>query len=343
MGRVSEVRLNDTLDGVVVVAELDAGAESFLKEGTVFWLVRPQITLTGISAIETLLSGQYIEVVPSNTGERTTEFVGRLNPPVGARYPDGKKIILESPQLGSIVQGTPVYFRNFRAGEVEHVELGEGDGLIKIYAMVDKQFASHVHETSLFWNASGIDAHLGLDGLNIRTQGLAAVVGGGIAFSSPDENAPVSRSNSVFRLHAGADAAREARLRSQSLELRIESTDGDGIDEGTPVYYRRLKIGQIGESWLTPDARAVRGEVFIEPRFRPLIREDTRFYKSSGIDVSLGLDGLRVRSRPLRSVTLGGVSTATPDPLGKPSQPLALYALYAEPEDDWHEWSPALE
>ncbi|NQV24677.1 MAG: MCE family protein, partial [Rhodopirellula sp.] len=107
VGRVIEVRLNDSLDGVVVIAELDKGAESFLREGTVFWLVRPQITLSGISAIETLLSGQYIEIVPSKTGKRKTEFVGQLNPPVGARYPDGKTVILETSQLGSIAQGMP--------------------------------------------------------------------------------------------------------------------------------------------------------------------------------------------------------------------------------------------
>lgn len=343
VGRVTEVRLNDTLDGVIVVAELEPEAESYLKEGTVFWLVRPQITMAGISAIETLVSGQYIEVIPSKTGARKSSFVGQLNPPVGARYPNGKTLILETEQLGSIARGTSVYYRNFRAGEVEHYELGERGGPIRIYIVVDEEFAPRVQDDSLFWNASGIEAHVGLEGIDIRTEGLAAILGGGIAFSSPEERSEEAPARSVFPLHASADAAQQARLRSESLELRIETRDGTGIGEGTPVYYRNLEIGRLGKSWLTTDARAIRSEVFIAPRFQPLIRENTRFYKSGGIDVSLGLDGLAIRSKPLRSIALGGVSIATPESLAPQADSLAIFALYDEPEEAWLAWQPVVE
>ncbi len=343
VGHLTEVRLNDTLDGVVVVAEIDPDAETFLREGTVFWLVRPQFSMAGISAIETLLSGQYIEVVPSQTGERVTKFDGRLSPPVGVRYPSGKSIILETAQLGSIAQGTPVFHRNLRAGEVEHYELGERGEPIRIYIVIDEDFAPRVREGSLFWNASGIEAHIGLDGVDIRTEGITAVLSGGIAFSTPEGSSPESETGTSFPLHAGVDAAQKAQLRSESLELRIESRDGKDLADGTPIYYRNIQIGHIGESWITPDAQAVRAEVFIKPRFSPLMKEGTRFYKTSGIDVSLGLDGLEVRSGPLRSIVSGGISIATPESSEMTAASLHLFALHEEPEIAWLAWRPSIE
>jgi paraquat-inducible protein B len=342
VGLVTEVRLNDDLDGIVAVAELDPSAKPYLREGTVFWLVRPQLSLAGVSALETLISGQYIEVVPSREGERRSSFEGQLNPPIGARYPNGKTIVLETDRLGSISQGTPVFHRNIRAGEVEHYELGEADGPILVRLVIDQAFAARVRETSLFWNASGIDAQVGFDGIKVRTEGLAAVVAGGIAFSSRDDDAPEAENGATFVLHDGADAAQQAQQRSQSLVVWLETRDGQGLSDGTPIHYRGAVIGQIGGSRLTSDAKAVRIKAYIEPRYQSLVREGSRFYQVSGVDLEVGLDGVKVRSATLASIATGGVSLATPDPPGDRARWGALFALHDEPDEAWLAWQPVI-
>ena len=342
VGLVTEVRLDDDLDGIIAVAELDPSAEPYVREGTIFWLVRPQLTLAGVSALETLVSGQYIEVVPSREGERRSSFEGQLNPPIGARYPNGKTIELETTRLGSISQGTPVFYRNFRAGEVEHYELGEGEGPIRVHVVIDQAFAARVRETSLFWNASGIHARVGLDGIEVRTEGLAAVVGGGIAFSSRDDSAPEAENGATFELHEGADAAQQAQLRSESLVVWLETRDRRGLSDGTPIHYRGSAIGQIGGSRLTPDAKAVRIKAYIEPRYGSLVREGSRFYQASGVDVEVGLDGVKLRSATLASIATGGVSLVTPDPPGERAKWGAVFALHDEPDDEWLTWQPVI-
>jgi paraquat-inducible protein B len=342
IGVVQEVRLKDDRAGVVAVAELDPSAEHFLREGTVFWLVKPRVSLAGVSGIETLLSGQYIEVIPAAEGEYRSSFEGQLSPPIGARYPDGKLIVLETDRLGSIAQGTPIYHRGLPAGEVEHYELPEGDGPIRIYVMIAEAFKSRVRESTLFWNGSGIDVRVGLDGVEVRTEGLAAVLAAGIAFATLDMGARGASEGSVFPLYGSADDARESRSKAESLAVLLESRNGAGKSEGTPIHYRGLAIGRLGGSRLTSDAQAVRIEAFIERRFRPLVREGTRFFESSGVDVSLGLDGLRVRTESLRTVALGGISIAVPEGDRPPAEPGTVFALFEEPRDEWLRWKPSV-
>ncbi len=343
VGHVTEVRLKEDQKGVVAVVELDPIADAFLNEGTVFWLVRPQVTLAGISAIETLLSGAYIEIVPSEGGSHTNRFVGQLSPPIGARYPNAKTVVLEVDEIGSITHGTAIYYRNMRAGEVEHYELSLESGSIRIYAVIDQAFASHVRENTLFWNASGIEAHIGLDGVDVRTEGIAAILGSGIAFSMEEGDSPEASADSVFALHSGADAAKDVQMRRQSLELRLETRDARSLQEGSPIYYHGLQIGQIGQSWLTSDAKAVRFEAFIDSRFQALVRTGSRFYKTNGIDVSLGLGGLKVESQTLASISVGGVSLVTPDPPGQKVSPGALFPLFDDAEEQWLAWRPEID
>jgi paraquat-inducible protein B len=343
VGLVTEVRLGDDQKGVVAVVELDPIADAFLDENTVFWLVRPRVSLAGVSAIETLLSGAYIEVVPGESGTRTNEFVGQLNPPIGARYPNAKTVILETQELGSITQGTTIYHRNLRAGEVEHYELSEDNGPIRIYAVIDQDFASRIRESTLFWNASGIEAHVGLDGIDVRTEGIAAVLGGGIAFSFEEGSSPEAASDSTFILYRGADAAKHAQMRRQSLELRLETRDARSLQEDSPIYYPGLQIGQVGQSWLTADAKAVRFEAFIEPQFQNLVRAGSRFYKVTGIDVSLGLDGLRLEAQTIASIAAGGVSLVTPDPPGQTVSSGTLFPLFEDAKEEWLGWRPEID
>jgi len=342
IGIVQELRLKDTQDGVIAVAELDAIAEIYLKEATVFWLVQPRFSLAGISGIETLLSGQYIEMVPAKEGAHTTSFQGALNPPIGARHPNAKSVVLEADRIGSITQGTSVSHRGLTAGEVERVELGDEGGPIRMFVVIDEAFASRVRETSRFWNSSGIQTNIGLDGVDVRTDGLAALLSAGIAFDSPDPTTPEAASGATFPLHAGPEAARESQLRRDSVAVQLESRDGTGLPSGTPIYYRGLEVGWLGSSRLTADAQAVRIQAYVEARFRPLIRKGTRFYKSSGVDFSLGLDGVRVRTEALRAVVLGGVSIAVPEGDGAPALDGAVFALYDEPEAAWLAWKPSV-
>ena len=72
------------------------------------------------------------------------------------------------------------------------------------------------------------------------------------------------------------------------------------------------------------------------------MRDNTRFWNVSGVDVRLGLSGLKVKTGGLTSMISGGVAFATPDEPGARVEPGAIFELYDEPGARWLRWAPEL-
>src|SRR6188472_2563694 len=60
IGQVTGVRLTDDGQNVEVTARIAKSASALMVEDAHFWVVRPRISLSGISGLSTLISGNYI-------------------------------------------------------------------------------------------------------------------------------------------------------------------------------------------------------------------------------------------------------------------------------------------
>ena len=98
MGVVNHVAFSADLSHVLVTATMDKNAEPHLTEGAKFWVVRPRISATNITGLDTLVSGSYIEFEPG-AGNPSLEFVGLEQPPVIKVDEPGRKFVLKSKSL----------------------------------------------------------------------------------------------------------------------------------------------------------------------------------------------------------------------------------------------------
>lgn len=204
VGDVTSVNLAPDLDGVIVKAKLKRSAEKLARSGSKFWLVHPQIGAGGISGLETIITGNYIAVRPGK-GAPGKFFEGLEHPPY-SDYP-GLKIMLKSTVLGSLSPGAPVYYREVKVGIVEHCVLANDAQHVNISLNIYEEFAPLVRENSQFWNASGIGMTLSLFGAKIKSESLAAILTGGIAFATPNikqMGAPV-QDGAVFTLYSNPE------------------------------------------------------------------------------------------------------------------------------------------
>ena len=64
IGRVESVQLSEDLSKVLIKARMDPGIEALLNEDSQLWVVKPTIGRGGVSGLNTLLSGAYIELQP---------------------------------------------------------------------------------------------------------------------------------------------------------------------------------------------------------------------------------------------------------------------------------------
>jgi paraquat-inducible protein B len=185
VGGVLSVKLTHDLEHVEVQARLDKSAESLARDGSVFWVVRPEVGAGGLHGLETIVSGPYIQVQPGS-GKEQKKFIGAEKPPI-LKTSDGElEIILTTPSLGSLTVGSPVYYRGMEVGSVRYFVLGKDSTAVNIHVLIETNYAPLVRTDSKFWNAGGIGVHFGIfSGFSMSAESFKALVIGGIAFATP--------------------------------------------------------------------------------------------------------------------------------------------------------------
>jgi len=210
VGKVERVRLDADRNGVVIQVRLFPEAASLAAEGTRFWIVRPEVSLKGVTGLDALLGPRYVEVAPAKpAAPRRTTFEGLESPPpLGERIPGTLEITLLAVRRGSVTVGSPVTYRDIRVGRVLDVRLGPDSTRVEVLAGIEPRYAPLVRENSRFWNASGVGVDFGLfGGLTLRADSLESILTGGIAFATPDKKSgEVVESGHRFDLATEVDA-----------------------------------------------------------------------------------------------------------------------------------------
>jgi paraquat-inducible protein B len=247
IGRVSQITLSDDRTHVEVVADLVKSASDLAVEGSQFWVVRPRFGVGWASGLETLLSGAYIGVERGTSGGSRTRFVGLEIPPPLAHSTQGRRIVLGTHDLGSLSAGAPVYFHRFQVGRVIDEHLDDSTGDARIVVFIDAPHDRDVTPATRFWNASGVDLDLSADGLKVRTQSVATVLAGGIAFADapigPDAN--VAGPGADFRLYRNEEAAMAPPDgEPHFIRMRFEKPLR-GLAVGAPIEFVGVEIGSV--------------------------------------------------------------------------------------------------
>lgn len=204
VGLVEEVRLRPDLSGAVVSVRLDPGAEALARAESKFWIRKPEISLRGVSGLETLLSGVSLAVDPGE-GERTLRFAGLASAPSDVGGPSSRFVLRASRRHG-IAEGVAVGHRGVEVGKVTGVELAPGADAVLVHVRVDAPHDRLVRTNTIFWNASGIDVDMSLfHGLRVREGGAGNLLTGAIAFATPERAGERASSGEVFRLAESVD------------------------------------------------------------------------------------------------------------------------------------------
>jgi paraquat-inducible protein B len=248
MGMVQSVALSADLQRVVVAVRMNREAEPLLTDKAQFWVVKPRFFAGSISGLETLLSGAYIELLPSSDGGTPKrEFVGLEDPPVLQSDVPGHAFLLQAPRIGSINLGSPVFYRDLTVGEVLGWDIGDMADSVTIHAFVRAPYDRYVHDGSRFWNASGASITLGAKGVQLQLESIRALVLGGIAFDTPTEerNSPISAEGHQFPLFGTKEDADNAGFTERISFLSYFQASAAGLSVGAPVTLRGLRIGQV--------------------------------------------------------------------------------------------------
>ncbi len=253
LGTLKSLKVDADLVGASGELLMTPLAEEYLVEGTEFWVVRPTISLAGISGVEALIKGNYIAIRPGVKGDESKlKYTALAKPPPMDLNSPGRHLVLRSNKLASLSVGSPILFRQMKVGSIKGYELSADRKSVLLGVHIDPDYASLINASTRFWNASGITLSGGLSGIEVKSESLQSLVVGGVAFETPQANAPLQARLPEFELFADRDTALE-----EGAELQIKVASGDGLNAGTPIRFKGLEVGKVDRVDLTPDLQAV--------------------------------------------------------------------------------------
>ncbi|WP_172330900.1 PqiB family protein [Mangrovicoccus sp. HB161399] len=250
VGTVENLTFSDDLTAVIAHIRLDKSVARFVDSDAKFWIVQPQVTARGVSGLDTVLSGIFIEGSwDASPGTPERHFTGSDTPPLMRSGQDGTVITLKALQGGRIQTGAPVVFRGVTVGELDEPKLADDGSGVTAHAFIRAPYDKLVTSNSRFWSVGGFSVNVGPTGLRLDVGNIASLIEGGVTFGTVGlPGSPVGEDAS-FTVYSDEDTARnsvgaEERTDETIFSIVFEGALG-GLELGAPVEMSGVKVGQV--------------------------------------------------------------------------------------------------
>lgn len=295
IGQVSSMKIHEgDISKVDVVVSVDKSAQGVAKEGNVFWKVEPTLSLTEITGLSTILSGVYIEVMPSvkdpialNLLKNKIKFIAEEEVPRNIFEP-GLNVTLHAKEY-NVKVGAPIMYKKINIGKIVDAKLSD-DGVDYI-VHVDDKYTKFIKKNSKFWKISSVEVRASLSGLRIEMDSLASLITGGISISSPKNGEILKISNAKYKLYEDKND-----LDLVDDYISLVSKSGYNIDtKSAHVYFKGSDAGNIVLLDYNPIKDKTTFKIKLKSKFRHLANKDAHFWivePKIGINEIKGLDAI---------------------------------------------------
>ncbi len=201
VGEVEGVTLAPDLQRVRLEVLLAPEAAELAREGTSFWIERPQVSLAGVRGLDTVVGPRYVVAQPGPAKSPPRfEFVGLEQPLTDAELQDALEVILLGRAQRGLQAGSPVSYRGVAIGKVLQVGLSSDASAVEVRIMIEPAYRELARENSRFWITGGVELKLGIEGVSLDAESLHTIASGGVSLATPDESTPAVASGYRFRL-----------------------------------------------------------------------------------------------------------------------------------------------
>lgn len=330
IGRVEQIELAEDLQRIVVSVRLDSRAYSVAREGSRFWIVRPELAPGRIGGLDTIVGAKYLEVQPATSDARPAFRFEGDETPLTVLDDRATSVVVQFAEGRGLSAGDAVRYRGVKIGEVVDVRLNDAREAVEATIRLFGQESPFARVGSRYWIERPLISLAEIRGLDTILSGRHVVAEAGAEGAALTDR------------FVGLEEPPIGVFPEGGLEIVLEAPRAEGLEVGATIEHRGIEIGRIVTSDLAGDGTHVEARAWIEPRHRALVRGTSQFWIRSGIRLDAGLTGFSLETGTLDQVLSGGVGMATPDrKFGEPVHHGHRFRVGEEPED-WAEWIPRL-
>ncbi len=200
---------------------------------------------------------------------------------------------------GIVAQKTKVKYLDVEVGQVQEVDLkDDGSGVVLSIAM-DKKIKPVLTEKTRFWV---VRPRVGAGGVS----GIGTLLSGAYIGIDP------SKEGKTQKQFIGLEEPPNIFSRTPGTRFRLRSVESE-IPAGAPVLFRNVQVGEVTRSQLATDHSHVETEIFVLAPHDEYVRQNSRFWNASGVNLKLSAAGLELDTGSLVSIITGGIAFDTPD------------------------------
>ena len=195
---------------------------------------------------------------------------------------------------------TRLRYRSVEVGRVEQLRLSKDRSHVTATVRLEPSVSVLSGCSTRFWVVRPR-----IDGAGVSA--IATVITG------PYIAAEIGTSPNRCRSFIGLEAPPAVSSALPGTRFVLHALSRGTIDVGSPVYFRRVPIGQVIGYALQKDGEEVDISVFVKAPFDRFVTSSSRWWRVSGIDVRLGPSGIRLDTQSLAAIASGGVQFDKPE------------------------------
>ena len=250
VGLVEDVRFTDDLSAVIAVVRVEQDVAPFIDSSARFWVVRPEVTTQGVSGLDTVLNGVYIEGSwDTAAGEPRRAFVGLTNPPLIRPGEPGLELGLRAVGDTVLNGDTPIFFKGVEVGRMGTARISRDGGFTIAEAIIYEPYDQLISDATRFWDSSGFTFSIGPTGAELDFTSLASLVGGGVTFDTFVSGGTPAQDGDVFDVFSNDATARASVFNASDvdpLEVSVIFEENvAGLAAGASVDLNGLRIGEV--------------------------------------------------------------------------------------------------
>ena len=200
VGKVTKVKLNEKQQ-VEVKALIYDDFSSFTKEGTVYYLKKPRISLQEIANAGSTVMAVNIGVIKSTSSNIQTKFDGLEDQPSVDKSHFGMVFKVEDSTASSVNVDAPVYYKNVQIGKISKIDLSNDGSKVVIDCLIFDKYTKFVRKNSEFYDISGFEMKFSIfSGSKVESNTFTSLLKGGLVVVTPYEYEEIASSNDKFTL-----------------------------------------------------------------------------------------------------------------------------------------------